>query len=179
METAAGFIMGPRWDVLTWNRAAAAFFFDFDMVPVDERNLVWLTFTSPALHSLMVNWPTRAQDVLARFRGDYGRHIGDAHFVRLVERLKVASPEFAEWWPRHDVRPQSEGRKVYEHPVVGRILAEHITFSMTDNPDLRLTIFTPVAEGESLERFRRLIALQPSRGHRHGNGRGARSASSE
>jgi transcriptional regulator with XRE-family HTH domain len=176
METTAGFIMGPRWDVLAWNRAAAAFFFDFDAVPVDERNLVWLTFTSPALHTLMVDWPTRAQDVLARFRGDYGRHIGDAHFMRLVERLKAASPEFAQWWPRHDVRPQSEGRKVYAHPAAGRILAEHITFSMTDNPELRLTLFTPVAEGESLTRFRRLLDSDPSNGRRNGNGRGSRPA---
>lgn len=157
MATVAGFIQGPRWDVLAWNRAARAFFFDFTTVTADERNLVWLTFTHPALKSLMVDWPTRAQDVLARFRGDYGRHAGDAHFVELVERLKAVSPEFAQWWPRHDVRPQSEGRKQYAHPVAGRIHAEHITFSMTDNPELRLTLFTPVAEADSIVRFRRLV----------------------
>ncbi len=164
METLAGFIMGPRWDVLAWNRAAQAFFFDFATVPADERNLVWLTFTSPAVKSLMVDWPTRAQDVLARFRGDYGRHAGDAHFVQLVERLKAVSPEFAQWWPRHDVRPQSEGRKQYAHPAAGRILAEHITFSMTDNPELRLILFAPIAEADSIVRFRRLVESFVSRG---------------
>jgi len=177
METIAGFIMGPRWDVLAWNRAARAFFFDFAAVPADERNLVWLTFTSPALNSLMVDWPTRAQDVLARFRGDYGRHAGDAHFVQLVDRLKAVSPEFARWWPRHDVRPQSEGRKQYAHPTAGRMLAEHFTFSMTDNPELRLTLFAPVAEADSIARFRRLVDSFEAHGHRDGNGRGARAAS--
>ncbi len=123
MDTVVAFIMGPRWDVLAWNLPARAFFFDFETVPREERNLVWLTFTSPALRSLLVDWPTRAQDILARFRGDHGRHAGDPYFVQLVERLNSVSAEFALWWPRHDVRPQSEGRKQYNHPLTGPLLA--------------------------------------------------------
>src|SRR2546428_6525189 len=34
-------VMGRRWDVLAWNQSARAFFFDFEKVPVDQRNLVW------------------------------------------------------------------------------------------------------------------------------------------
>jgi transcriptional regulator with XRE-family HTH domain len=157
MDAVAAFIMGPRWDVLAWNHAARAFFFDFETVPREERNLVWLAFTSPALRSLLADWPTRAQDILARFRGDYGRHAGDPHFVQLVERLNSVSAEFAQWWPRHDVRPQSEGRKQYNHPVAGPLLAEHLTFSMTDNPELRLTIFAPIAAGDSIAKFDRIV----------------------
>jgi transcriptional regulator with XRE-family HTH domain len=168
LETVAGFIMGPRWDVLAWNRAARAFFFDFTTVPIEQRNLVWLTFTHPALKALMVDWPTRARDVLARFRGDYGRHAGDAHFEQLVEKLQALSPEFAQWWPRHDVLPQSEGRKQYAHPTAGRIHAEHLTFSMTDNPELRLTLFAPVAEAESITRFRHLVASFETSGRDNG-----------
>jgi transcriptional regulator with XRE-family HTH domain len=158
MENMAVFVIGARWDVLAWNRGARAFFFDFESVPSEERNLVWLVFTSPAVRALMVDWPTRAQDVLARFRGDYGRHAGDSRFVELVERLKKVSPEFALWWPRHDVRPQSEGRKQYNHALTGRMLAEHFTFSMTDNPELRLTIFAPVAEEDSVAKFGCLLS---------------------
>src|SRR6185312_8767513 len=68
MEGMAAFIMGPRWDVLAWNLAARAFFFDFASIHPEQRNLVWLVFTNPAMRTLMVDWPTRAQDVLARFR---------------------------------------------------------------------------------------------------------------
>ena len=158
MDIIAAFIVGPRWDVLAWNVAARAFFFDFEQVAADERNLVWLVFTNSALRSLMVDWPTRAQDVLARFRADYGRHAGEAHFVQLVERLNTVSPDFAEWWQRHDVRPQSEGRKRYRHPVAGQIVAEHITFSMTDDPELRVTVFSPVSESDSIAKMRKVIA---------------------
>jgi transcriptional regulator with XRE-family HTH domain len=157
MDTVAAFVTGPRWDVLAWNLPARAFFFDFESVAPEERNLVWLAFTSPALRALLVDWPTRAQDILARFRGDHGRHAGDPYFEQMITRLKSLSREFAQWWPRHDVRPQSEGRKAYHHPFFGQILAEHLTFSMTDNSDLRLLIFSPIP-GESSAKFGRLVA---------------------
>jgi len=150
-------ILGARWDVIAWNRAARAFFLDFEAVPVAERNMVWLYFTNRALRSLFVDWPSRARDVLARFRADYGRHAGDSRFVQLVERLKAVSPEFALWWPRHDVLTHSEGRKHYNHPAVGRLVGEHITLSVTDNPELKLTIITPTAEADSVAKFRAIV----------------------
>jgi transcriptional regulator with XRE-family HTH domain len=158
MESFPALIIGARWDILAWNRAARAFMLDFQKLAAAERNLLWLTFTNSAMRSLLVDWPTRAQDILARFRADYDKHAGDPHFVQLVEHLKSLSAEFAEWWPRYDVRPHSEGRKEYNHPAVGRFFAEHITFSMTDNPELKLTVFAPVAEGNSTAKVRRIIA---------------------
>jgi transcriptional regulator with XRE-family HTH domain len=150
-------VMGRRWDVLAWNQAARAFFFDFEQLPADERNMVWICFTNSALRSLMVDWPTRARDVLARFRVDYGRHAGDSFFVELIERLNSVSPEFAQWWPRHDILPQTEGCSQYRHPLVGRIFAEHIWFSLADNPEVRIVAFLPAAEANSISKMRKVI----------------------
>jgi transcriptional regulator with XRE-family HTH domain len=150
------FVMGRRWDVLGWNRAARAFFLDFEQIPPDERNMVWLFFTHPGLRSLLVDWSTRAQDTLARFRADYGRYAGDSHFVQLVDRLNAVSPEFAQWWPRHDVLPLSEGCAQYHHPLVGRMVVDHMTFSVVDNPELRVVAWLP--EAGSMKKMRRIIA---------------------
>jgi transcriptional regulator with XRE-family HTH domain len=150
------FVMGRRWDVLGWNRAARAFFLDFEQVPSDERNLAWLLFTHPALRSLLVDWSTRAQDTVARFRADYGRYAGDSHFVQLVDRLNAVGPEFAQWWPRHDVLPLSEGCAQYNHPLVGRMVVDHMTFSVVDNPELRVVAWLP--EAGSMKKMRRIIA---------------------
>jgi hypothetical protein len=150
------FVMGRRWDVLGWNRAARAFFLDFEQIPPDERNMVWLFFTHPGLRSLLVDWSTRAQDTLARFRADYGRYAGDSHFVQLVDRLNAVSPEFAQWWPRHDVLPMSEGCGQYNHPLVGRMVVDHMTFSVVDNPELRVVAWLP--EASSMKKMRRIIA---------------------
>jgi hypothetical protein len=157
-EIMSAFVMGRRWDVLAWNRAARAFLLDFEQVPPGERNIVWLTFTYPALRSLIVEWSARAQDTLARFRSDYGRYAGDSHFVQLVDRLNTVSPEFAQWWPRHDVLPLSEGCSQYNHPLVGRMILEHMTFSVVDNPELRVIAMLPVVEASSIKKMRKVIA---------------------
>ena len=151
-------VMGRRWDVLAWNRAARAFLFDFEKVPANQRNMLWLVFTRAELRSLMVDWPARVQDTLARFRADYGRHAGDAHFVHLVEQLKSVSPEFAEWWPRHDIQQMSEGRRDYLHPVGGRMILEHATFLVGDNPELRLFVLLPAEEFNSIGKMQKVLA---------------------
>ena len=62
LDSIPAFIRGRRWDILAWNRAALAFFCDFEKVPPDERNLVWLFFTRPALRSLIgVDWRARTR----------------------------------------------------------------------------------------------------------------------
>jgi transcriptional regulator with XRE-family HTH domain len=152
------FVLGRRWDVLAWNRAALAFFFDFEQVPANERNTLWLIFTNSTMRSLLVDWRSRGQDTLARFRADYGRHAGDAHFVQLVERLKSVSPEFAQWWPRHDILPMTEGRNAYDHPQAGRMIVEHTTFSVSDNPELRLVVFLAAAASNSIAKMKKIVA---------------------
>jgi transcriptional regulator with XRE-family HTH domain len=151
-------VMGRRWDLLAWNRAARAFLFDFEKVPADQRNLLWLIFTRSEFRSLIVDWPARAQDTLARFRADYGRHVGDAHFVQLIERLKSVSPEFAQWWPRHDIQPMSEGRRHYDHPLAGRMIVEHTTFLLGDNTDLKVLVLLSATESNSIGKMRKVIA---------------------
>jgi len=152
------FVLGRRWDVLAWNGAALAFFLDFEQVPASERNMLWLVFTNSKLRSLIVDWPTRAKDTLARFRADYGRHAGDAHFVQLVERLKSVSPEFAQWWPRHDILPMTEGRNVYDHPQVRRMIVENTMFSVVDNPELRLVVFLAAGASNSIVKMKKVVA---------------------
>jgi transcriptional regulator with XRE-family HTH domain len=157
LESMPALVLGRRWDVLGWNLAARALLMDFESVAVEDRNLVWLTFTKPDMRSLFVDWPSRARDVLARFRVDYGRHTGDPQFVDLVNRLKRVSPEFAQWWPRHDLMPHTGGRKHYNHPIAGRLVLEHVPFSINENPELQMLLFTPVPELDSPGKLRRLI----------------------
>jgi transcriptional regulator with XRE-family HTH domain len=157
MEDLPAFILGPRWDLPAWNFAAAAFF-GFPRMAAAERNFLWMFFTDSTLRSLIIDWPTRARDVLARFRVNYGRHAGDKHFVQLVERLKSVSAEFAEWWPRHDVLPVSEGLKPYNHPVVGRLHLQHVSFSVMDDPELTLTIMAPARSTGSVAKLRQIIS---------------------
>ena len=150
-------VMGRRLDVLAWNYAARAFFVDFETIPPGERNLLWLFFTNRTMRSRYVDWAARAQHVLAQFRLEYGRAAGDADFEELVAKLKLVSSEFAEWWPRHDVRLLDEGRTDYRYPGVGRLIAEYINFSVNGNPELTMAVLTPAPELRSIEKVRRII----------------------
>jgi len=52
----------------------------------------------------------------------------------------------------------SEGCAQYNHPLVGRVVLDHMTFSVVDNPELRVIALLPVAEASSIKKMRTIIA---------------------
>jgi hypothetical protein len=73
--------------------------------------------------------------------------VGDG-IVHVVEaeafRLRRESLEFTTWWKAHDVRAAVSGRKQMSHPRKGLLRFEHASFQATDDPALKLVIYTPV-----------------------------------
>jgi len=138
-------IKTPRWDIVAWNNSMAEVFGDFQDLPEEERNTMWLLFTKPVYRNIMHDWETDARRVIARFRLDFGRSGNDPAFVALVRNLEQASPEFARWWGQHDVDGYGEGVKRVRHPRLGNIEYEHAAFTADGDPNLRLVLYTPVA----------------------------------
>jgi len=147
------YALGRRWDYLAWNKAADALFAISEASPRYGRNLVWRLFTSPTMRE-RPNWEQIARSMLAEFRAANARYPGDRSFEELIEDLKQVSPEFCRWWPHHDVRSALDGHKPIEHPVLGHLEFEHITLQVLSEPDVRIAIYTPLAETRAkLERF--------------------------
>lgn len=161
-------VLGRRWDYLAWNRAADALFsFSDQASPSDgsspyARNLIWRFFTNPTRREWPF-WEAIARATLAEFRATSARYPGDAWFEELIEDLKRLSPEFREWWPRHDVRRALDGHKVIEHPAMGRLEFEHFNLQALSDPDIKVMIYAPdAATRAKLERFLAAsIAPQP------------------
>ena len=151
------FVLGRRWDYLAWNRAACAVFGDFGSVPRSARNHLWLTFMDPSRRELVTDWDRSHRLMVAKFRGDSGRHIGDPSFDELIEALRQASPEFCKAWKRHEVARTAEGRKVLQHPVSGRLVFEHAVFNPAEAPEQRLILYTPVPEEGTTEKLEALL----------------------
>ncbi|MBD2099479.1 helix-turn-helix transcriptional regulator [Leptolyngbya sp. FACHB-261] len=158
-DTGPAYITGRRWDVLAWNAAAPILLGNLDAMPVRERNIIWLFFTNLELRRSLVNWEEHAQFMLAKFRCACSRYIGDEAFVELIEDLQKTSPEFQQWWPRHDIKGRCEGLKEYEHPIVGRLMFEYTTFLVEGTPDLRFVIHTPQLNSGTAEKFQQLKQL--------------------
>jgi hypothetical protein len=152
------FVMGRRWDYLAWNTTAEQIFLLSKLAPPYEYNAVWRIFVDPMRH-LVYNpqWEQVAQKILAEFRADSAHYADEAWFKRLIADLQRVSPEFRAWWPRHDVRGRAEARKDIEHPLVGKLMFEHTTLQVPTKPELKIMIYTPLPETDTLEKLQQLM----------------------
>jgi transcriptional regulator with XRE-family HTH domain len=150
-------LLGRRWDYLAWNDAFSTVFGDLSLHPPEERNTIWLMFMDPARREVMPDWEISARRLLARFRADHARHLGDPSFDDLVQALLRASPDFCRWWSRHEVLGSGEGRKTLIHPTVGRLEFEHALFKHGEDSDHRLVLYSPLPEHDTAAKLASLL----------------------
>jgi transcriptional regulator with XRE-family HTH domain len=134
------FVIGRRWDVLIWNRAAGLLFRFDEPTPPHSHNAVWRFFQQEA-HSLNPDWEVQARNLVAQFRADYARYPGDASFEELLHDLQHLSPSFREWWEQHDVRGLPDGPRSMIHPALGLLEFDHVTFQASFSSDLRVKVY--------------------------------------
>ncbi|WP_199320506.1 helix-turn-helix transcriptional regulator [Leptolyngbya sp. FACHB-261] len=158
-EAGPAYITGRRWDILAWNQVASLLFGDFSVLLQRERNFVWFFFTNEAHRHMLVDWEDHAQFVLSKFRSTCSRYLGDERLIELIEDLQRVSPEFRDWWSRHDVFGRPFGRKEYEHSLVGRLVFEYTAFLVAEATDLRFVVYTPLPESDTLEKLQQLKEL--------------------
>jgi transcriptional regulator with XRE-family HTH domain len=151
------FVLGRRWDYLAWNRAACALLGDFGNVPRAARNHVWLTFMDPSRREMFSDWDKSARLLVAKFRADSARYLGDPEFEELISALRHSSPEFCRAWKRHEVSGGGEGRKEVHHPVEGLMVFEHAVFRPQQALDQRLVLYSPRQESDTPAKLRRLM----------------------
>jgi transcriptional regulator with XRE-family HTH domain len=157
------FVLGRRWDVLAWNRAAEVVYGPYGRLEGDERNMLHMVFADLDHRRLLVDWEAVARSSLAMFRADCARCAGDPDFERLVARLTRLSPEFARWWPRREVARPLAGQKRIDHPTAGRMLFEYSSLGVGDPPDMKLIVFTPLEDESTIRKLERLLRERPSR----------------
>lgn len=134
------FLIGRRWDVLTWNGAADLLFHFHEPCPPHSRNVVWRFFVREA-RTFDLHWEKQAQNLVAQFRADYARYPGDASFHEVIEDLQRVSPQFRLWWEQQDVRGLPDGPRAMQHPTLGVLEFDHVTFQTSITPDLRVKVY--------------------------------------
>jgi hypothetical protein len=148
--------------VVAWNEAARVVFGDFGQMTTFERNSVWRLFTSPIHRHLLVDWEGHARRILAQFRATCGRYPGDPRLTELIHDLMLRSPEFLAWWPDHEVLGAEEGHKTFNHPQVGYLMFEHLTFQVVDAPDLKVNVYAPLDEADTPAKLAQLLSERAS-----------------
>ena len=102
-------IKTATWDVVAWNRAAAAVLTDYGALPPGQRNILRLIFRDPRVRAAQYDWENVARFVVGAFRADAARAGAVSEVGQLVEELCTASPEFAALWRDNDVSVHGEG----------------------------------------------------------------------
>lgn len=161
MTDSPAIIKTVTWDVIAWNRAAAAVLTDYGALSREQRNILRLMFSDSRARSIQAEWESVASVVVNAFRADVARAGRSRETERLIEELSLASPEFAALWRRNDVAGHAEGIKHLHHPQLEDIALEFSTFIVDGRPDLTMMVFNP-ADGQSQQRIRQWLNTHPA-----------------
>lgn len=161
LELSPALVKTPTWEVVAWNRAAAAVLTDYGSLPPEQRNILRLIFLDPRVRAAQFDWESVARFVVAAFRADAARAGAAAQVGALVDELCRLSPEFEAMWRDNDVRSYGEGVKRLRHPIAGPIAFEYSAFAVDGRPDLGMVIYNPATPADA-ERIRSLIRAQTS-----------------
>jgi transcriptional regulator with XRE-family HTH domain len=161
LEISPALVKNATWDVIAWNRAAAAVLTDYSKIPPDKRNILRFMFLEKSVRAAQFDWEGVARFVVAAFRADAARAGATVRMNALVDELSRLSPEFAAMWRDNDVRHYGEGVKRIRHPIAGALAFEYSAFAVDGRPDLGMVVYNPATAADA-QRVRALIAKQSS-----------------
>ncbi|TDR76434.1 helix-turn-helix transcriptional regulator [Paludibacterium purpuratum] len=148
LETSPAMVRTATWDVVAWNRAAAAVLGDYGRMLPAQRNILRLMFSSARVRSAQTDWESVARFVVAAFRAETARAGATETAIALVDELSRSSPEFERMWKDNEVSSPGGGTKQLRHPEVGLITMEYSSFAVDGRTDLTLVIYNPASEDD-------------------------------
>lgn len=157
LEFSPANILDSRWNVIAWNRAAAKIMFDYSKINVSKRNLLRIMFTNEEFRKIITDWKSAAQRMIAGFRKDYGKFVGDPWIEDFVDELRIESAEFNSWWPMYNVHIEEEIFKTINHSVLGQLKFESTSYLVLSDNNLRLTIHTPLPGSDTKEKIKQFL----------------------
>jgi hypothetical protein len=150
------FVANDRTEVLAWNGAAAKVICDFAAIAPEDRSMLWLTFRHEPLRRSIADWEAYARYTAAVVRGRYEKHLEDAAFRRLIDRVLGASVEFRGLWSTRDIAEKTLTRLRIDHPEAGPLAFHVHSFSqLNGNDQAHCCIYSP-ADEETAARLRRI-----------------------
>jgi transcriptional regulator with XRE-family HTH domain len=162
LEYSPAFIRTATWDVIAWNKAAAAVLTDYSTLPAGQRNVLRMMFRDSRVRAAQSNWQSVARYVVASFRADVVRAGAARNVQSLVDELCATSPEFAAMWRDNDVQGHGDGVKVLHHPVAGPLSMEFSEFAVDGRRDLNMMIYNPATPADA-DKIRALLKSPPKR----------------
>ena len=161
LEVSPAIVKTATWDVVAWNRAAAALLTDYSKLAREQRNILRLMFGSSQVRAAQEDWQSVARFVVGAFRADVARAGAGEEVTRLIDELTRTSAEFDVLWRDSDVVAQGEGLKRIRHPEAGLLELEFSAFAVDGRPELGLVVYNPASQ-TTANRIRTLLTTRPA-----------------
>jgi transcriptional regulator with XRE-family HTH domain len=153
MMPAPAYVLGPHWEFVAWNTAQQRLYPRIVELDPPRRNLLWVLYCDRDTRSLIVDWDIHARQALAEFRSATSAVRHDDAMNELIDVLTAESPEFADWWPEHDVSGFETRLRRFQHPAAGRLTFEYQQLAPVEWPNLRVVAQLAVPGDDSAERL--------------------------
>ena len=148
-EVSPALIKTATWDVVAWNRAAAAVLTDYGALAPDQRNILRLIFFDPRVRAAQYDWENVARFVVGAFRVDAARAGAVSEVAKLVDELCSRSAEFEALWRDNNVHVHGEKPKRLRHPILGPISLEYSAFAVDGRTDLSMIVYNPLTRADA------------------------------
>lgn len=158
LAPAPAVILGRCCDVLAWNPTGAALDPVVAAQPPHRRNVARRILLDPTAQALYPEWQSLAQEVADILRLNAARFAEDARLAKLINELLEQSKVFRDQWNRNEVREKTFGRKVLDHPDVGRLELDYEALTLPGTTGQQLIVYTAGAESPTARRLERLAA---------------------
>jgi transcriptional regulator with XRE-family HTH domain len=149
-------VLNSRYDVLAFNEAYCKVVIDMASIPVEERNLLWLTFVSEEWQCSFTDSESIKLHMVAGYRAALADHLGEPIWHDLTDRLLASSPLFAELWERYEVAAPSAKVKLLENDRVGLLRMEATNMWLSQLGQVRATVYSP-ADDETEAKLHTLV----------------------
>ncbi|CAN5379902.1 helix-turn-helix transcriptional regulator [soil metagenome] len=157
------YILDQQWNAVAWNRPARELFSGWldaaatkpgrakgggskaDTVgaPAAQPNLLKFMFLEAKAHSLIADWPERAQRLVAEFRDDCGKFADQEPLAGLIDQLERGSPDFKRLWKSQNVLGRDGGKRRFLHHAQGEREFEQVSFSVAARRGFKLVMLLP------------------------------------
>ena len=147
------YLLDGLWNILAWNAAEVALFPGLLRHTAVPPNLLELVFGDAELATLMADHDEEQARLVAQFRLHRTSMPEDRQLTALISRLEATSATFRRLWHAKDVAPFVTTRRVFDHPLAGRLEFDHHRLSVLDQGGAELVVYTSAEGSESALRL--------------------------
>ncbi|MBR8642448.1 helix-turn-helix domain-containing protein [Streptomyces tuirus] len=148
-------VQNGRLDLLAANDLGRALYSDLFTMGRQPPNIARYVFLDPRAEDFYADIDEAKNQLVAVLRATAGRDPLDKQVTELIGELSTRGTDFSTRWAKHNVRRHSRGRKVVNHPAVGRMDLAYDDFALPGDPHVSITTYTadpgtPSADGLTL-----------------------------